>query len=141
MTNTLPAIADLHDMPEAALRELWKRLGDEMAPRVPLSVLRQMTAYRIQERRYGGLKVSVRRELERLARDLKGGKLAKHSPPQLSPGTRLLREWNGQTILVEVLEEGFRYDDKTWSSLSKIARHVTGAHRSGPRFFGLTERG
>lgn len=57
---------------------------------------------------------------------------------ELTPGTRLVREWNGQTITVEVLEYGFRYADRTWRSLSEIARHVTDAHWSGPRFFGLT---
>ena len=53
----------------------------------------------------------------------------------------LVRECNGQTITVEVLEEGFAYAGRTWNSLSEIARHVTGAHWSGPRFFGLTGNG
>jgi hypothetical protein len=60
---------------------------------------------------------------------------------EMTPGTRLVREWNGQTITVEVLEKGFSFADKTWRSLSEIARHVTGAHWSGPRFFGLTRNG
>ena len=57
---------------------------------------------------------------------------------ELTPGTRLVREWNGRTVTVEVLEAGFAHADRTWGSLSEIARHVTGAHWSGPRFFGLT---
>lgn len=51
--------------------------------------------------------------------------------------TRLIREWNGQTIAVEVVEGGFVWNDRTYRSLSEIAREVTGAHWSGPRFFGL----
>ena len=55
----------------------------------------------------------------------------------LVPGARLVREWNGKTYTVSVIEEGFVYKDKIWRSLSAIARDITGAHWSGPRFFGL----
>ena len=62
------------------------------------------------------------------------------SPPTrvpLCPGTRLLREWNGRQHFVEVVDKGFIFDGKTYRSLSAIARRITGAHWSGPRFFGL----
>ena len=55
----------------------------------------------------------------------------------LCPGTRLLREWNGRQHFVEVVDKGFVFDGKTYRSLSAIARRITGAHWSGPRFFGL----
>ena len=55
----------------------------------------------------------------------------------LVPGSRLVREWNGQTYTVSVIEEGFVYKDRVWTSLSAIAKDITGAHWSGPRFFGL----
>ena len=55
----------------------------------------------------------------------------------LSPGTRLLREWQGQTHHVTVLEGGFEYEGRTWRSLSAIARSITGTRWSGPLFFGL----
>jgi hypothetical protein len=43
---------------------------------------------------------------------------------------------------VEVLEGGksFRYRGEEFKSLSEIARLITGARWSGPRFFGLTNR-
>jgi hypothetical protein len=56
--------------------------------------------------------------------------------PTLTPGTRLIREWNGRTIAVEVRDDGFVWNDQSYRSLSQIAREVTGAHWSGPRFFG-----
>lgn len=61
------------------------------------------------------------------------------SPPRLSlvPGSRLVREWNGKAYTVAVIEEGFVYKDRIWTSLSAIAKDITGAHWSGPRFFGL----
>ena len=59
----------------------------------------------------------------------------------LAPGARLVREWNVQTISVEVRADGFWWKERTWRSLSEIAREVTGAHWSGPRFFGLYRGG
>ena len=54
------------------------------------------------------------------------------------PGTLLKREWKGRTILVEVLAEGFRYENQAYSSLSAIAVAVTGTRWNGLAFFGLT---
>ena len=56
----------------------------------------------------------------------------------LSAGVQLVREWNGRTWQVEVLEDGFICGGKTYRSLSAIARMITGTRWSGPRFFGLT---
>ena len=53
------------------------------------------------------------------------------------PGSRLMRDWNGRTNVVDVVEDGFIFGGKTYRSLSAIARKITGAHWSGPRFFGL----
>lgn len=55
----------------------------------------------------------------------------------LAPGDRLLREWNGKTYVVEVIEDGYVFEAKVCSSLTAIARQITGTHWSGPRFFGL----
>ena len=75
-----------------------------------------------------------------LARDL-----AERAPAPVAPGKSCIgdldREWNGQTIAVEVTEDGFDWKDMSWRSLSEIAREVTGAHWSGPRFFGLKRNG
>lgn len=53
------------------------------------------------------------------------------------PGDRLLREWNGKTHVVEAIEGGYVFEAKVYSSLTAIARQITGVHGSGPRFFGL----
>jgi hypothetical protein len=60
--------------------------------------------------------------------------------PKFKPGTRLIREWQGQTHEVTVLEEGFRWKDKTYRSLSAIARAITGTRWNGHVFFGLKSR-
>jgi hypothetical protein len=80
------------------------------------------------------------RELERATAG-EPDKPASAPRPALTPGTRLIRDWNGTTIAVEVIEGGYSWEGKTWRSLSQIAREVTGAHWSGPRFFGLTANG
>ena len=56
---------------------------------------------------------------------------------KLAPGTRLLREWQGQTHHVTVLDHGFEYAGKTYRSLTAITRLITGTPWSGPQFFGL----
>jgi hypothetical protein len=58
----------------------------------------------------------------------------------MQPGVRLMRDWNGETHSVQVLEKGFAWRGKTYSSLSAIAQHITGARWSGPRFFGLLDK-
>jgi hypothetical protein len=54
------------------------------------------------------------------------------------PGALLTRKWKGQTVLVEVLAKGFRYENRHYSSLSAIATAITGTRWNGLAFFGLT---
>ena len=115
-------------------------MGGGPPPSVPPGLLRRLVTQRLQERCHGALPALVARELARIAEG-DGGAKTPRPTIDLTPGTRLVREWNGQTITVEVLDDGFAYADRTWGSLSEIARHVTGAHWSGPRFFGLTANG
>lgn len=62
----------------------------------------------------------------------------RHDPRLPLVGTLLRREWKGRTILVEVLEKGFRYESRQYSSLSAIAVEITGTRWNGLAFFGLT---
>jgi hypothetical protein len=54
------------------------------------------------------------------------------------PGALLTRRWKGRTLLVEVLKDGFRYENQHYSSLSAIAVAITGTRWNGLAFFGLT---
>ena len=58
----------------------------------------------------------------------------------LKTGTRLVRHWRGHTHTVLVREDGFEYEGQHFRSLTVITEQITGAHWSGPRFFGLTTR-
>jgi hypothetical protein len=61
--------------------------------------------------------------------------------PELKPGTRLIREWQGRTHDVLVLDDGFSWQGTHHRSLSAIARKITGTAWSGPLFFGLKPSG
>jgi hypothetical protein len=103
------------------------------------NILVRSIAYRVQERAFGGLNPSTRRRLDRAAADLAAGRTPAPPAPKLKPGTRLLREWQGNVHEVIVLEKGVDYRGKSWPSLSAVAREITGTRWSGPRFFGLTK--
>ncbi len=108
-------------------------------PRLSRDLLIRAIAYRIQEIRYGGLSKATRRKLAALV-NAPPGKIAPQTVQKISPGARLVREWNGRTHPVTVKEEGFTYAGRSYRSLTAIACEITGAHWSGPRFFGLARR-
>ena len=66
--------------------------------------------------------------------------IAPKGAKRIRAGTRVVREWNGRTHSVTVEEEGFTYAGRSYRSLSAIARQITGARWSGPRFFGLATK-
>tara|TARA_R110000787_G_scaffold221414_1_gene330101 strand:- start:53 stop:478 length:426 start_codon:yes stop_codon:yes gene_type:complete len=141
MTRLDNALAALTTLPPSEMREQWGETGKGAAPSVPTPLLRRLLAQRLQEKRHGGLPLLVIRELERTASASEAIPEPARRSVVLTPGTRLIREWNGRTITVEVLDGGFLWEERTYRSLSEIAREVTGAHWSGPRFFGLNRRG
>lgn len=138
MSRVAKELAALVEMTPAQLKDRWVEVERSVSPNLPSPLLRRLLAHRLQERRLGGLPATVVRELERAGRNEEA---PSRRPVPLTPGARLVREWNGQTITVEVREGGFWWKDHLWRSLSEIANEVTGTHWSGPRFFGLNRRG
>jgi len=133
-------LARLETLSPAELRAQWRAVYKNPAPDIGPDLLRRGIAYRVQEKAQGRLSGSMRRELVRLAGRLeKDGGLATQ-PTHLKPGTRLVRTWHDRTIQVLVCDEGFEFDGRRYDSLSQIAKDITGAHWSGPRFFGLVRR-
>ena len=53
------------------------------------------------------------------------------------PGSILAKNYNGRKIAVRVLEKGFEFDNEHYSSLSGIARKITGTNWNGFKFFEL----
>ena len=133
-------LARLEVIGPVELQLAWEQLECTPAPNIGTGLLRRLLACRMQERRLGGLPAVILRELDRSA-STNAEQSAPVRRPALTPGARLIREWQGRTVAVTVTEAGFIYDGRVRRSLSEIAREVTGAHWSGPRFFGLTSRG
>jgi hypothetical protein len=136
MLEALPALS-----PDE-LRKEWRRLYRSQPPRLSRDLLVRAIAYRSQELRYGGLSKATSRKLAALVQARRSdGDIAPESTQRIRAGARLVREWNGRTHTVTVEEEGFSYAGRNYRSLSAIAREITGARWSGPRFFGLLKRG
>ena len=132
----------LGDLKGVQLRGEWQRFHRMAPPRfLSRDLLRRGIAHGIQERAYGGLNQADRRRLSTLAQLLgKQGYGALDAAPSLKPGATLVRDWHGEAHRVRVLAQGFEYKDRRYRSLSEIARVITSARWSGPRFFGLGQQ-
>ena len=120
------------------LRREWRRLFHGDPPKISRDLLTLGVSYRLQEIEHGGLGKATRRKLQTMANDLRRtGRVGPTPSVSLKPGARLIREWHGRTHTITITENGFEYAGTSYASLSKIAKKITGAHWSGPRFFGL----
>jgi len=138
MTLLDTLLAEIAVMQPAQLRSLWRDTYRVAAPDVGPDLLRRGIANRLQERAHGMLGHATKRKIDRIAKRLeRTGKAGHMHAISLKTGTRLVREWKGKSYHVLVCSEGFEYDGRHYASLSHIAREITGAHWSGPRFFGL----
>jgi DUF2924 family protein len=127
---------DLHE-----LREEWRRLNKtDASPHLSRDLLVRAVAYRLQELALGGLRPEPQRQLRQIAMEVKQtGAARTRLRPQLSSGTRLIREWRGRRHEVVVLDDGFCWQGTHYRSLSAVARTITGTAWSGPLFFGLKQ--
>jgi hypothetical protein len=103
-------------------------------PAFGIALMTRAIAARYQEQAFGGLSKG---ELRVLARQVRKNDRKTRAAPVIKPGTWLSRTWHGEVHEVVVLDGGYEYRGTRHASLSAIARTITGAHWSGPRFFGL----
>jgi Protein of unknown function (DUF2924) len=133
------ALSRLPELNLGELRQQWRTLYKaEASPHLSRELLVRAVAHRMQEVVLGGLRPGQQRQLRQIAQQLKETGAANTPPrPELKPGTRLVREWQGRTYEVLVLDDGFSWQGTHHRSLSAIARKITGTAWSGPLFFGL----
>ena len=123
-------IAAIEQLNLEGLREEWARRYGAPPPLRSVPILRMLLAWRIQAAVRGGLDAETRRALARKGR-LKAEGL------ELGIGARLTRQWQGRTHEVIVEAAGFRWEGRTYKSLSAVATAISGSRWNGPRFFGL----
>jgi Protein of unknown function (DUF2924) len=140
-------IARTRDLDISGLRARWRSVFRRNAPdHLPRHLLFRIIAYRLQAERLGDLDRDTKRFLDRVAEGSRNGDehpASRHrrSGHGLPPGTILVREWDGKSQRVTVLEDGFAWNGTTYRSLTEIAFAMTGTRWSGPRFFGLRGSG
>ena len=147
-------ILALDTLATKALQLRWASLYKRDPPaKIRSGLLKLGIAYRLQELAFGGLKPKTVRLLRKLAAELREDRASRRNAaeaadmglparrvahtPLLSPGTQLMREWNGSTEIVDVTREGLIWRGKTYRTLSAVAVAITGTKWSGPKFFGL----
>ncbi len=152
----LAEIMALKDRPVKELKAKYEEVfTGEKAPTTNKVFLWRKIAYKIQECEYGGLSNDTQSRIQEL--------IARYDPvnnkalrPELSeeatpsakksrsrdrrlpiPGTVITKNYKGTQIEVKVLDKGFEYKNKTYKSLTAIAKEVTGAHWNGYLFFNM----
>lgn len=124
-------LAELEQLNLEALRMSWRRQLHCPPPVRSADLLRRLLAFNLQEAVFGGMPAELKQRLR--------AKSTSAPKPTLQPGTVLTREWRGETHVVEVRDGSFEHLGTSYASLSEVARAITGARWSGPRFFGLAK--
>lgn len=135
---------DTFDKPALVLN--WRNhLGGDVPDHLPRWLLARLFAYRLQVAAYGGLDAKIVRGLKRQKQqrsrtlfDVRPGRNAEGQA--LSPGTILIREWQGELQRVTVMRDGFAWRGENYASLSRVANAITGTNWNGHRFFGLQRK-
>lgn len=157
-TDIADQVVSLQNLTREELATSWRKAhGSEPPKSMRHDLLVRSAAWHLQVKHFGGLSPATRRALKAAMAEVEKG-MAPRALPSIStsaeadtvsataarqdrrsvaPGARLLRDWNGKTYVVDVIENGFVFQAKVYPSLTAIARQITGAHWSGPRFFGL----
>jgi len=127
-------IARVRSLSGATLRRRWQAEFGRPPPKsLTADLLRRMIANRVQEQAFGTLDRATLKLLDGLVR--RGG--ARSSERNLKVGTMLVRDYQGRRHTVTVGPDGYVWEGASYSSLSAIARAITGTVWSGPRFFAI----
>jgi len=149
--DVLNQIAALRKLTVSGLQEKYREVfGEETASRNKTYLFKRI-AYRIQEKKYGGLSDRAKKRAEELAKDapIRRGRLGKvqaepSAPPRdprlPAPGTLLTRTFGKRDHVVKVLKDSFEYKGKPYRSLSAIAKEITKTSWNGYTFWNLAKK-
>ena len=129
----------LETMPLPELRALWQSYFNSPAPsQYHRGSLARRVGYHMQVAAYGGLSKTAQMKLKRLGKNPEMQSPSRYAIPT---GTRVVKEWPGREIVVLVEgERQFRFEGRSYKSLSAIASELVGCRQSGNKFFGLTKK-
>lgn len=132
-------IKSLEDLDIVGLRWAWsERTGRRAPENVGRDLLLRALVYRLQVRAFGDLDRPLKRLLDRVADgDLSAITKNTSAGDNLKPGTILVREYRGETHRVVVEADGYGWDERTFKTLSAVAKAITGSNWNGYVFFGL----
>ena len=131
-------IAELVDRSTHELRLAWRQWHRTEPPQgLSRDLLIRALVHQLQEQSYGRTGRALQRRLQTLTGEREKRGASSDLGAALKTGMTLVRQWRGHTHAVLVRDDGFEYEGQPYRSLSVIAKRITGAHWSGPRFFGL----
>lgn len=119
----------------------WTKLFRRRSPKgLSTRLLELAIAYEEQCKSNKRLTPAIKRQLRICASGEQSGPVVSKSniAGNNRAGNRFIREWKGETHIVDVTDDGFIYQQQSHRSLSAAAKRITGAHWSGPRFFGVS---
>jgi Protein of unknown function (DUF2924) len=125
-------VAEIEAFDLEGLRSVWRERYGAPPPLRSTPILRQLLAWRVQAQALGGLDAATRKTLARTGPVQAEGR-------HLGVGARLTRIWKGCEVTVVIEEQGFRWEDELFPSLSAAATAIAGTRWNGPRFFGLRD--
>jgi len=156
-------IAELYEMTTGQLAQKYEQLHGQPTRTRHRQYLIRKNAWRIQANAFGGLSERAKRRAAELANDADIRVMAPKTlicPPQdgesstrtmrLAPrdprlppaGSAIVRSYKGKKLRVVVLEGelGFEFEGQRYDTLSAVAKHITGSHINGFRFFRLGKK-
>ena len=134
-------LAGLLEQATTELRRAWRGAHHRgPPPGLSRDLIIRGLADKLQQRAHGGPSRALQRRLQILTGQFEKGARSFDPGIILKTGATLVRQWRGRTHTVLVREDGFEYEGQRYRSLTVIAERITGAHWSGPRFFGLGKR-
>ncbi len=163
MTAVETEIAELYEMTTGELAERYKELHGQPTRTRHRQYLIRKNAWRIQANAFGGLSERAKRRAAELANDAdirvmaprtlicppqdgeastRTLRMAARDPRLPAPGSAIVRQYKGKKLRVVVLaaDLGFEYDGQRYDTLSAVAKHITGSHINGFRFFNLGKK-
>jgi hypothetical protein len=166
MPNDIEAQLDaLNKMTTSDLADLYRELHGQPCRTRHRAYLIRKNAWRIQANAEGDLSERARKRAAELADDAEVRVMAPKTmicPPQVgetisvtrrlrsdgreggadprlpSPGAAIVRTYKGRRRRVVVLDDGqLEFEGQRYRTLSAVAKHITGSHINGFRFFKL----